>query len=223
MAALEHFGLKDKVAGKLVFGENISQAAQFVQSGNAQAGLIALSLAVSPAMKDSGRYWELPADSYPELQQAVALLSASKHKAAAKAFLDYVTSAEGAAVLETVRFSRTLTQMIVQALTLTLRLAIVVSAILLVVGVPLAYWLAFSRRRWKFLVEAVVSLPIVLPPTVLGFYVLVAVGPSTARWDAGIRRSPATASRLPLRAWSSARFCTACPLRCSPWQLRSPR
>ena len=100
MAALEHFGLKDKVAGKLVFGENISQAAQFVQSGNAQAGLIALSLAVSPAMKDSGRYWELPADSYPELQQAVAVLSASKHKAAAKAFLDYVTSAEGAAVLE---------------------------------------------------------------------------------------------------------------------------
>ncbi len=104
MAALEHFGLKDKVAGKLVFGENISQAAQFVQSGNAQAGLIALSLAVSPAMKDSGRYWELPADSYPELQQAVAVLSASKHKAAAKAFLDYVTSAEGAAVLETYGF-----------------------------------------------------------------------------------------------------------------------
>lgn len=104
MAALEHFGLKDKVAGKLVFGENISQAAQFVQSGNAQAGLIALSLAVSPAMKDSGRYWELPPDSYPELQQAVALLSASKHKAAAKAFLDYVISAEGAAVLESYGF-----------------------------------------------------------------------------------------------------------------------
>jgi molybdate transport system substrate-binding protein len=100
MAALEHFGLKDKVAGKLVFGENISQAAQFVQSGNAQAGLIALSLAVSPAMKTSGRYWELPTDSYPELQQGVAVLSASKHKPAAMAFLDYVLSAEGATVLE---------------------------------------------------------------------------------------------------------------------------
>src|SRR5450759_4823716 len=80
MAALEHFGVKDRVAGKLVFGENISQAAQFVQSGNAQASLIALSLAVSPAMKDSGRYWELPTDSYPELQQGVALLASSKHK-----------------------------------------------------------------------------------------------------------------------------------------------
>jgi len=99
IAAFEHFGLKDKVASKLVFGENIGQAAQFVQSGNAQAGLIALSLAVSPAMKGSGQYWELPADSYPELQQGVAVLSASKHKAAAKAFLDYVLSAEGAAVL----------------------------------------------------------------------------------------------------------------------------
>jgi molybdate transport system permease protein len=74
--------------------------------------------------------------------------------------------------------------MILQAFTLTLRLAIMVSAILLVIGIPLAYWLAFSRRRWKFLIEAIVSLPIVLPPTVLGFYVLVAVGPFTpvGRW-----------------------------------------
>jgi len=67
--------------------------------------------------------------------------------------------------------------MIIQALTLTLRLAVVVSVILLALGLPLAHWLAFSRWRWKFLVEAVVSLPIVLPPTVLGFYVLVAIGP----------------------------------------------
>ena len=74
--------------------------------------------------------------------------------------------------------------MMVQALTLTLRLAFVVSLILLALGVPLAYWLAFSRRRWKFAVEAIVSLPIVLPPTVLGFYILVAIGPLTpiGRW-----------------------------------------
>ena len=74
--------------------------------------------------------------------------------------------------------------MIFQALTLTLRLAVTVSAILLVLGVPVAYWLAFSRQRWKFLVEALVSLPIVLPPTVLGFYLLVALGPLSplGRW-----------------------------------------
>ncbi len=74
--------------------------------------------------------------------------------------------------------------MILQALTLTLRLAVMVSVILLAIGLPLAYWLAFSRRRWKFFVEAVVALPIVLPPTVLGFYVLVAIGPLSpfGRW-----------------------------------------
>lgn len=64
-----------------------------------------------------------------------------------------------------------------QAFWLTLQLAVIVSAILLLLGLPVAYWIAFSRRRWKFLVEAVVALPIVLPPTVLGFYVLVAFGP----------------------------------------------
>jgi molybdate transport system permease protein len=63
-----------------------------------------------------------------------------------------------------------------QAIWLSARLAAIVSAILLVLGLPLAYWLAFARSRWMFLVEAVVSLPLVLPPTVLGFYVLLAIG-----------------------------------------------
>ncbi|MGB7132389.1 MAG: molybdate ABC transporter permease subunit, partial [Candidatus Sulfotelmatobacter sp.] len=71
-----------------------------------------------------------------------------------------------------------------QAFWLTVELALIVSAILLVVGLPLAYWITFSRWRWKFLVEAVVALPIVLPPTVLGFYVLVALGSQSplGRW-----------------------------------------
>lgn len=71
-----------------------------------------------------------------------------------------------------------------QAFRLTLDLALVVSAALLVIGLPIAYWIAFSRRRWKFLVEAIVALPIVLPPTVLGFYVLIALGPRSplGRW-----------------------------------------
>jgi molybdate transport system permease protein len=71
-----------------------------------------------------------------------------------------------------------------QAFWLTLQLAVIVSAILLVIGLPIAHWIAFSRWRWKFLVEAVVALPIVLPPTVLGFYVLVALGPHSplGRW-----------------------------------------
>jgi molybdate transport system permease protein len=65
------------------------------------------------------------------------------------------------------------------AIFLSLRLATTVCLVLLVVGAPLAYWLAFSRRRWKFLVEAIVALPLVLPPTVLGYYLLVALGPKS--------------------------------------------
>lgn len=68
----------------------------------------------------------------------------------------------------------------IEALLLSVRLAVCVSAILFVVGVPLAYWLAYSRWRWKFLLEAVVALPLVLPPTVLGFYMLLAMGPRGA-------------------------------------------
>lgn len=66
------------------------------------------------------------------------------------------------------------------ALFLTLRLAMVTTLLLLLLAVPLAYWLAFTSSRWRTLVQAVCSLPIVLPPTVLGFYLLVALGPRTA-------------------------------------------
>ena len=71
-----------------------------------------------------------------------------------------------------------------QTFSLTLQLAVIVSIALLVLGLPIAYWIAFTRWRWKFFVEAVVALPIVLPPTVLGFYVLVALGPRSllGRW-----------------------------------------
>src|SRR6201987_4099656 len=63
-----------------------------------------------------------------------------------------------------------------QAIGLSLKLAVSVAGILLISGMPVAYWLTFSRRRWKFLVESIVALPLVLPPTVLGFYVLMHVG-----------------------------------------------
>jgi molybdate transport system permease protein len=71
-----------------------------------------------------------------------------------------------------------------QAFRLTIELAVVVSGILFLIGLPLAWWIAFSRWRWKFLVEAVVALPIVLPPTVLGFYLLVSLGSQSplGRW-----------------------------------------
>jgi len=71
-----------------------------------------------------------------------------------------------------------------QTFWLTLQLAFAVSVLLLLLGLPIAYWIAFSSWRWKFLVQAIVALPLVLPPTVLGFYVLVALGPRSplGRW-----------------------------------------
>jgi molybdate transport system permease protein len=64
-----------------------------------------------------------------------------------------------------------------QAIWLSVKLASATTVILLLLGLPLAYWLTFSPRRWKFLVEALVALPLILPPTVLGFYILLAIGP----------------------------------------------
>ena len=100
MAVLERFGLKDKIADKLVLGENVSQAVQFVQSGNAQVGLVALSLLLSPTVKNPGPYDIVPQDAYPEIRQAVGILSSSQHKKTAQAFIDYVGSPEGAAILK---------------------------------------------------------------------------------------------------------------------------
>ncbi len=65
------------------------------------------------------------------------------------------------------------------AIRLTLELAALTASLLVLIGLPIAYWITFSRRRWKFLLESVVALPLVLPPTVLGFYILVAIGPQS--------------------------------------------
>jgi molybdate transport system substrate-binding protein len=105
-AALRHFGIYDQVSSRLVVGENVSQAAQFVESGNAQAGLIALSHAMAPAMKDKGRYWTVPLDAYPTLNQAAVVLSKSKQPAAARKFLDFLRTPEAASLLAGYGFTR---------------------------------------------------------------------------------------------------------------------
>lgn len=97
-AALRHFGIYDQVSSRLVLGENVSQAAQFVESGNAQTGLIALSHALAPAMKSKGRYWTVPLDAYPTLNQAAVVPSHSKQKEAARKFIEYLRSPEAASI-----------------------------------------------------------------------------------------------------------------------------
>jgi molybdate transport system substrate-binding protein len=103
--ALRHFGIYDQVSSRLVLGENVSQAAQFVESGNAQAGLIALSHALAPAMKDKGHYWTVPLDAYPTLNQAAVVLSKSKQQEAAREFLEFVRTPEAASLLAKFGFS----------------------------------------------------------------------------------------------------------------------
>jgi molybdate transport system substrate-binding protein len=98
VAALQKAGIYDQVKPKLVYGENISQAAQFAQSGNAQAGIVAMSLVVSPGMKD-GKRWEIPADMHPPIEQAAVVLKSAANKDAARALLDFVKSESGRATL----------------------------------------------------------------------------------------------------------------------------
>ena len=104
VAAIKKAGIYEQVKDKLIYGENISQAAEFVQSGNAQAGIVALSLALSPAMKNGNR-WEIPADSYPPIKQAVIVLKASKNKDASRRFLEFVDGPQGREILQRFGFS----------------------------------------------------------------------------------------------------------------------
>lgn len=104
VAAMQHFQLYDRVRRKLVLGENISQAAQFVESGSADLGILALSLALAPTLKGKGSYWEIPADAYPRIDQAGVILQASRNKATAEAFLAYLKTVEAQAVLRNYGF-----------------------------------------------------------------------------------------------------------------------
>ncbi|MGD9645595.1 MAG: molybdate ABC transporter substrate-binding protein [Pirellulales bacterium] len=107
VAALRHLELYDQVSNRLVLGENVAQAAQFVETGAADAGLIALSLAVAPTMKDKGRYLPLPADSYPELEQTGVVLRAAGDPAAARRFCAFVAADAGQQVLDKFGFQST--------------------------------------------------------------------------------------------------------------------
>ena len=99
IAALRSQGVYDAVRGKLVFGENISQAAQLAESGNADVGLLAHSLAIGARLKDHGRFVDVPAEAYPPVIQAVVLVSSSPNRAAARALIDYIKSAPARATL----------------------------------------------------------------------------------------------------------------------------
>ncbi|MCF6158570.1 MAG: molybdate ABC transporter substrate-binding protein [wastewater metagenome] len=97
--ALRYYGFWDTIQGKLVFGENISQTAQFIQTGTADAGIVALPLAVSPPLVNKGRYWMIPVESYHKLEQAYAILHRGKEKHGVKIFLEFMQGKNGKELL----------------------------------------------------------------------------------------------------------------------------
>jgi molybdate transport system substrate-binding protein len=94
VAAVRHQKIYDKVHDRFVSGENISQAAQFVESGNADIGILALSLALAPPLKNEGTYYEIPSSFYPPIDQGVVILKSSKQKDLARQFLVFLKRPE---------------------------------------------------------------------------------------------------------------------------------
>jgi molybdate transport system substrate-binding protein len=105
IAALRRQGLYERVRSKFVLGENISQAAQFAQSGGAEVGVLALSLALSPALTSSGTFIEIPESWHPPIEQAAVVVTSSRHKTLARQFLDYLKKPESVRILQSYGFA----------------------------------------------------------------------------------------------------------------------
>jgi molybdate transport system substrate-binding protein len=104
VAALRHDQLYDRVRSKFVLGENVSQAAQFAQSGNADAGIVALSLALAPAMRATGHFVEIPASYHPPIEQAAVVMRSSRQPDVARQFLTFLQRPENLRVLQDAGF-----------------------------------------------------------------------------------------------------------------------
>lgn len=99
-AALKNLGLYEHVKDRLVLGENIAQTAQFVGSGNADIGMIAMSLALAPPLRNRGRYWEIPLAHYPKLEQGGCIMASSRSKDAARNLRSFLLGSRGHATLK---------------------------------------------------------------------------------------------------------------------------
>lgn len=104
-AALHHFGIYEEVSPKLVLAENIAQTLQFVQSGAAEVGIVALSLVLAPNVRGQGRYWEVPLDAYPRLYQGGVILNRAAESEPAAEFETFLTGEKGRAILSRYGFS----------------------------------------------------------------------------------------------------------------------
>jgi molybdate transport system substrate-binding protein len=105
VAAMQAEGVYTAVRGKLVMGENISQAAQFAESGSADVGIIALSLALTPTLKNSGSYVDVPDNAYPPIQQAAVVVATSRQKDLARQFIETLKTPAIVRILQSFGFA----------------------------------------------------------------------------------------------------------------------
>jgi len=104
-AALRSTGVYDRVASKLVLGENIAQTLEFVESGAAETGIVALSLALAPSARARGKYWEIPLAAYPRIEQGGVILTRARASRAARDFRTFLLGDEGRRILKQYGFS----------------------------------------------------------------------------------------------------------------------
>ncbi|MEX5219222.1 MAG: molybdate ABC transporter substrate-binding protein [Nitrospiraceae bacterium] len=105
VSAMNYFRVYDAVKDKLAMAENTSQAAKFVESGAADIGIIALSMALSPDMKTAGRYWEVPPEAHPEIEKGAVILKRSAHQKLAQQFVEFMKDSEGQEIMRRYGFT----------------------------------------------------------------------------------------------------------------------
>ena len=177
---MKALGVYDALQPKIVQGNSIAQAFQFVDTRNAELGFVALSQLHGVS---EGTRWLVPQNLIRPIRQDAVLLKKGENDEASRAFLEFLKGRDARVFIGKFGYALELELLgslspdIWQPVRLTLELATVTTLMLLVVATPLAWWLARShaggRRRWR----PSSRLPLVLPPTVLGFYLLIALGP----------------------------------------------
>ena len=185
--ALTSLGMLEQVQDRIVTGANVAHAYQMVESGTAQLGLVSRSQVLA---RGAGYAWHVPEDLHEPLRHDAVLLSRAEHNPAALAFVAYLRSADARRVIAEWGYGSAVG---VQEpperappsgfewgpILLTIRLAATTTAVLLLLGTPLAWWLARTRSRMRHVVGALCAMPLVMPPTVLGFYLLLVLGPDS--------------------------------------------
>ena len=155
-ASLRMIGIAGVVERKLVYADNVAQAAQFALSGNVDVAMIGHALALGAALREVGRFYEVPDRMHPPIIQSAGIVAGSRNKAAAGAFLTFLKSADASDHAARVRIppadpaAAGPPMMDWQAFGLSVRLAAVVSIMLIVLALPLAYWLSVTRFRGRF-------------------------------------------------------------------------